>query len=319
MREPGASPGRSRRCEGRRSRAEVPLAHGPGRRRRREPRVRRPASRPQTRTPRGRRIRVQASLHLRRRPRDGAARRPRGPRPARARARGGQDADDLRLDRADAVGRRRTRSTRSTRPASAGEFYYHVTTTSFGPYVDQIGRYVAGGSSGWVFKVNGVSPPVGADQVTLKDGDRVLWYWATFGPTGGPPTLSLRAGPKRNCYRVLAQDDTGKTTRRARRAAARRRPQRPRPHRLGLRRRPPRARDAPRSRARSARTRSGETSRSRGGSRCRAGRLWLVVLDEPGRRRDALGDARPRRPRALLDHACPPASRCCRRSTAWRR
>ena len=25
--------------------------------------------------------------------------------------------------------------------AIAGEFYYHVTTTSFGPYVDQIGFY----------------------------------------------------------------------------------------------------------------------------------------------------------------------------------
>jgi len=94
----------------------------------------------------------------------------------------------------------------------AGEFYYHVATTSFGPYVDQVGRYVAAGSYGWVFKVNGVSPPVGADQVKLKDGDRVLWYFAVFGPKGGPPTLSLRAGSKRNCYRVLAQDDTGKTT-----------------------------------------------------------------------------------------------------------
>ena len=52
----------------------------------------------------------------------------------------------------------------------AGEFYYHVTTTSFGPYVDQIGRYPGGGSSGWVFKVNGVSPPVGADAVQLKGG-----------------------------------------------------------------------------------------------------------------------------------------------------
>jgi Domain of unknown function (DUF4430) len=94
----------------------------------------------------------------------------------------------------------------------AGEFYYHVRTTSFGPYVDQIGRYVAGASTGWVFKVNGASPPVGADHVTLKDGDRVLWYWATFGPTGGPPTLLLKATKKRGCYRVLAQDDTGKTT-----------------------------------------------------------------------------------------------------------
>lgn len=92
----------------------------------------------------------------------------------------------------------------------AGEFYYHVTTTSFGPYVDQVGRYVAGASNGWVFKVNGASPPVGADVVTLRDGDRVLWYWATFGATGGPPTLVLQATKKRGCYRVLAQDDNGK-------------------------------------------------------------------------------------------------------------
>jgi hypothetical protein len=92
----------------------------------------------------------------------------------------------------------------------AAEFYYHVTTTSFGPYVDQIGRYLAGGSNGWVFKVNGVSPPVGADSVVLKDGDRLLWYWATFGPTGGPPTLVLQAAKKHGCYRVLAQDDNGK-------------------------------------------------------------------------------------------------------------
>jgi len=94
----------------------------------------------------------------------------------------------------------------------AGEFYYHVANSGFGPYVDQIGRYVAGGSSGWVFKVNGVSPPVGADRVTLGDGDRVLWYWATFGPTGGPPTLTLRRSTRRDCYRVIAQDDNGKST-----------------------------------------------------------------------------------------------------------
>jgi len=94
----------------------------------------------------------------------------------------------------------------------AGEFYYHVTTTAFGPYVDQIGRYPGTGVSGWVFKVNGISPPVGADAVQLKPGDRVLWYWATFGPSGGPPTLLLKRGAKRNCYRVLAQDDNGKAT-----------------------------------------------------------------------------------------------------------
>ena len=40
----------------------------------------------------------------------------------------------------------------------------------------------------------------------------MLWYWATFGPSGGPPTLLLRTGAKRGCYRVLSQDDKGKTT-----------------------------------------------------------------------------------------------------------
>ena len=92
--------------------------------------------------------------------------------------------------------------------SNAGEFYYHATDGGFGPYVDQIGRYPAGGSSGWVFKVNGMSPPVGADKVELEAGDVVLWYWATFTDAGGPLTLELRS--KAGCYRVFAQDDSGK-------------------------------------------------------------------------------------------------------------
>jgi hypothetical protein len=96
-----------------------------------------------------------------------------------------------------------------TRASQAGEFYVHVAETSFGPYVDQVGLYAAFGSSGWAYKVNGVSPPVGADHYVLKPGDKVLWYWAFFGLQGGPPTLELvRAQP--NCYRVYSVDDTGK-------------------------------------------------------------------------------------------------------------
>ena len=90
-----------------------------------------------------------------------------------------------------------------------GELYYHVTVSSFGSYVDQVGRYGGTASRGWVFKVNDVSPPVGADQVTLKDGDRVLWYYADFGPTGGPPTLAVKAAAK-GCYTAAAFDDNGK-------------------------------------------------------------------------------------------------------------
>jgi hypothetical protein len=92
-----------------------------------------------------------------------------------------------------------------------GELYYHVTVSSFGPYIDQVGRYGGTASSGWVFTVNDASPPVGADKVTLHDGDRVLWYYADFGPLGGPPTHSVKAAAQ-GCYTATAFDDNGKST-----------------------------------------------------------------------------------------------------------
>ena len=91
-----------------------------------------------------------------------------------------------------------------------GELYYHVTNSSFGNYVDQVGLYGGSSSSGWVFKVDNASPPVGADQVQLKDGDTVLWYYADFGATGGPPTLDVKAAAKKGCYAATAYDDNGK-------------------------------------------------------------------------------------------------------------
>ena len=94
----------------------------------------------------------------------------------------------------------------------AGEFYYHVRSTSFGPFVDQIGLYPGAGASGWSYKVNGAAPPVGADQATLSDGDVVLWYWSTFTDQGGSPTLLLRRRAVRNCYSVVSQDDQGHST-----------------------------------------------------------------------------------------------------------
>ncbi len=95
--------------------------------------------------------------------------------------------------------------------STLGEFYYGVTRSSFGDYVSQVGKYPGAGSAGWVFKVNGVSPPVGADQVQLKDGDAVLWYYADFGPNGGPSTLDLKALTG-NCYRLTSYDDAGKAS-----------------------------------------------------------------------------------------------------------
>ena len=95
--------------------------------------------------------------------------------------------------------------------STLGEFYYGITHSSFGDYVSQVGKYGGAGNAGWVFKVNGFSPPVGADQVQLKDGDTVLWYYATFSATGGPPTLDLKALTG-NCYSVTSYDDAGKAS-----------------------------------------------------------------------------------------------------------
>jgi hypothetical protein len=97
----------------------------------------------------------------------------------------------------------------------AGEFYYHVAVTAFGPYVDQIGRYPAGGANGWIFKVNGIVAPVGADHVPVHDGDTVLWYWATFQGSAGPLTLEVDtavAGRKR-CFSATGRNDAGRASR----------------------------------------------------------------------------------------------------------
>lgn len=97
------------------------------------------------------------------------------------------------------------------RASRIGEFYYRVKSFSFGPYVDRIGRRAGGGSTGWVFKVNNASPPVGADAYRLKAGDDLLWYFARFGPSGGPKTLAVaRLGG--GCFRAHAYDDNGTRT-----------------------------------------------------------------------------------------------------------
>ena len=90
-----------------------------------------------------------------------------------------------------------------------GEFYYHLSP---GPFVDQIGRFPGVGFSGWSYKINGVSPPVAADRAPVKDGDTVLWYWATFSEQGSTPTLLLRRRAKPNCYSVVSQNDLGIST-----------------------------------------------------------------------------------------------------------
>jgi hypothetical protein len=100
-----------------------------------------------------------------------------------------------------------------TTVSKLGEFFVHVASTSFGPYVDQIGLFPAAGAGGWVFKLDGASAQVGADQTTLKDGDTLVWYWADFDPTtyAGPKTLVLKR-TKPGCYAAFLDDDKGALT-----------------------------------------------------------------------------------------------------------
>lgn len=60
-----------------------------------------------------------------------------------------------------------------------------VTTSGFGKmvYVRGIGDLFEkqyGNLSGWMYKVNGNSPNVGAGSYTLSDGDNIVWYYVNY-------------------------------------------------------------------------------------------------------------------------------------------
>lgn len=60
-------------------------------------------------------------------------------------------------------------------------YSYHITDTSFGPYLDQIDNEIASGNTGWMYLVNNISPSVGASDYMLQVDDEVLWYFGEFG------------------------------------------------------------------------------------------------------------------------------------------
>ena len=68
------------------------------------------------------------------------------------------------------------------RASRKGEFY-RVRSIAVGLYVSRIGRRARRARAAGCLQ-NHILPPVGADTYQLEEGDDVLWYWATFGPTG---------------------------------------------------------------------------------------------------------------------------------------
>ena len=59
-------------------------------------------------------------------------------------------------------------------------FTYHITETSFGPYLDQINSDTAQGLTGWLYLVNNTTATVGAADYVLQENDTVLWYYGNF-------------------------------------------------------------------------------------------------------------------------------------------
>ena len=54
--------------------------------------------------------------------------------------------------------------------------------TSYGTYVAAIGGLAEkehGGTSGWMYSVNGVTPNTACSNYVLSNGDRVVWYYVT--------------------------------------------------------------------------------------------------------------------------------------------
>lgn len=65
-------------------------------------------------------------------------------------------------------------------------YQYHITQSDFGPYLDRVNNEASEGPNGWMYRVNWLSPNVGAADYDLRAGDYVLWAFGQF------PLLPLR-------------------------------------------------------------------------------------------------------------------------------
>jgi len=80
--------------------------------------------------------------------------------------------------------------------AQLGAFPYVVKDGAWGLGVDSVNGELpvpVDPYPGWLFRINGVRPDVGADALSLAAGDDVLWYYGTWdaSPTVAVPSKSL--------------------------------------------------------------------------------------------------------------------------------
>lgn len=70
-------------------------------------------------------------------------------------------------------------------------YTYQIESGSLGQYLVSINGETAAGESGWLYRVNWLSPVIGAGQYSLTVGDEVLWYFGEYTDLPLKITLSL--------------------------------------------------------------------------------------------------------------------------------
>lgn len=82
--------------------------------------------------------------------------------------------------------------------ARLGAFPYQLEAFAWGLFVDGVNdewSVLAPPYPGWLYRVNSVSPLIGADQNDVSDGDEVLWYYGTYDASPVAVALSSRILP----------------------------------------------------------------------------------------------------------------------------
>lgn len=99
------------------------------------------------------------------------------------------------------------------RATSAAGLEFGFTAYSFGNMITTVGPHAGTMSAGWQFKVNHVSPQVGADATPLDENDSVVWYFGGYaGGRSLDATASAPTVERGNSFQVavVSYDEEGR-------------------------------------------------------------------------------------------------------------
>jgi hypothetical protein len=75
---------------------------------------------------------------------------------------------------------------------------YHTASWSFGKYVDSIEGQANSGMAGWMYVVNGQIPTTGPDNYSIKDNDKIIFYYSESMDQAPPKWSELKETPPGN-------------------------------------------------------------------------------------------------------------------------